>query len=183
MLFMKHFLPTGDELIIRRPEHNDAADLLASFQRLTRETDYLLFTRSESMELDIASEEDYIQSYLDNPNQLLLVAIVQNQIIGSINVNHSGLHKKAHTAEIGIAVEKQWNNMGIGRRLLTAMLRWTESRNALRMVYLHVFSTNEKAMQLYRNFGFMECGRLPNAILQKDGNYVDLVTMYLELKH
>lgn len=182
MRLMKHFLPTGDELIIRRPEHNDAAGLLASFQRLTRETDYLLFTRSESMELDVASEEDYIQSYLDNPNQLLLVAVVQGRIIGSINVNHSGLYKKAHTAEIGIAVEKQWNNMGIGRRLLTAMLRWAESRDNLRMVYLHVFSTNEKAMQLYRNFGFMECGRLPNAILQKDGNYVDLVTMYLELK-
>jgi len=179
---MKHFLPNGDELIIRPPEHNDAAGLLASFQRLTRETDYLLFTRSESEELDLASEEDYIHSYLDNPNQLLLVAVVRGRIIGSINVNHSGLHKKAHTAEIGIAVEKDWNNMGIGRRLLTAMLRWTDSREGLKMVYLHVFSNNEKAMQLYRNFGFMECGRLPYAILQRDGYYVDLVTMYLPLK-
>lgn len=179
---MKHFLPTGDELIIRPPEIKDAAALLASFQRLTRETDYLLFTQSESLELDLASEEDYIQSYLDNPNQLLLVATVKGRIIGSINVNHSGLHKKAHTAEMGIAVESQWNNMGIGRRLITAMLRWAEERPGLQMVSLHVFSPNEKAMQLYRNFGFLECGRLPHAILLKNGTYADLVTMYLQIK-
>lgn len=179
---MKHFLPTGDELIIRPPEIKDAAALLASFQRLTRETDYLLFTQKESLELDLASEEDYIQSYLDNPNQLLLVATVKGRIIGSINVNHSGLHKKAHIAEMGIAVESQWNNMGIGRRLITAMLRWAEERPGLHMVSLHVFSPNEKAMQLYRNFGFMECGRLPQAILLKNGDYADLVTMYRQIK-
>jgi RimJ/RimL family protein N-acetyltransferase len=179
---MKHFLPNGDELIIRPPEINDAANLLASFQRLTRETDYLLFTQRESLELDIASEEDYIQSYIDNPNQLLLVAIVKGRIIGSVNVNHSGLYKKAHTAEMGIAVERQWNNMGIGRRLITAMLRWADERQGLHMIYLHVFSPNEKAMQLYRNFGFMECGRLPQAILQKNGAYADLVSMYLQIK-
>lgn len=179
---MKHFLPNGDELIIRPPEIEDAAALLASFQRLTRETDYLLFTQRESLELDIASEEDYIQSYIDNPRQLLLVAIIKGRIIGSINVNHSGLHKKAHTAEMGIAVESQWNNMGIGRRLITAMLRWAEECTWLQLVYLHVFSPNEKAMQLYRNFGFLECGRLPQSILLQNGTYADLVTMYRQIK-
>ncbi|MFY0252627.1 GNAT family N-acetyltransferase [Chitinophaga sp. 30R24] len=179
---MKHFLPNGDELIIRLPVPEDAAALLASFQRLTRETDFLLFTHSESLELDIDSEEDYIQSYLDNPQQLLLVAIVKNCIIGSLNVNHSGLHKKKHTAEMGIAVESAWNNMGIGRRLITAMLRWAEGQPDLHIISLQVFSTNEKAMQLYRNFGFMECGRLPQGILQNGGHYTDLVTMYKQLK-
>jgi RimJ/RimL family protein N-acetyltransferase len=179
---MKHFLPNGDELIIRPPVPEDAAGLLASFQRLTGETDYLLFTPAESLELDVASETDYIHTYLDNPRQMLLLALVKGEIIGSLNVNHSGLHKKAHTAEIGIAVESQWNNMGIGRRLLTAMFRWAEAQQWLHLVYLHVFSTNEKAMQLYRNFGFLECGRLPQGIMQKDGGYVDLVTMYRQIQ-
>lgn len=179
---MKHFLPNGDELIIRPPVLQDAAGLLASFQRLTRETDYLLFTHRESLELDIHSEQDYIQSYLDNPHQLLLLAIVKGNIVGSVNVNHSGLHKKAHSVEMGIAVESQWNNMGIGRRLMTAMLRWAEERPDLYLLSLQVFATNEKAMQLYRNFGFMECGRLPRGIQQKNGAYVDLVTMYLQIK-
>ena len=179
---MKHFLPNGDELIIRPPEPEDAAGLLASFQRLTRETDYLLFTPAESLELDVASETDYIHTYLDNPSQMLLLAIVKGHIIGSVNVSHSGLHKKAHTAEVGIAVESKWNNMGIGRRLLTAMVRWAEEQPELYLVYLYVFSTNEKAMQLYRNFGFMECGRLPQGIMQRDGVYVDLVTMYRQIQ-
>ncbi|PSL49795.1 RimJ/RimL family protein N-acetyltransferase [Chitinophaga niastensis] len=179
---MKHFLPNGDELIIRSPEPTDAAGLLASFQRLTRETDYLLFTYGESLDLEVESEEDYIQSYLDHPNQLLLVAVVQGKIIGSVNLNQSGHHKKSHTGEMGIAIESAWNNMGIGRRLMTAMLRWAEHHPDLQIIYLNVFSTNEKAMQLYRNFGFMECGRLPQGIIQRNGTYTDLVTMYKRVK-
>ncbi|MEC5148277.1 GNAT family protein [Chitinophaga sp. 212800010-3] len=179
---MKHFLPSGDELTIRPAELSDAAGLLQNFQRATAETDFLLFTPGESLELDLHSEEDYISTYLDNPRQILLLAIVNGRIIGSLNVNHTGFRKKAHTAEMGISVEKAWNNMGIGRRLMTAMLRWAEAQPWLLSITLQVFSNNEKAMQLYRNFGFMECGRIPQAILQKNGGYTDLVTMYLPIK-
>lgn len=179
---MKHFLPTGDELIIREPLISDAAGLLSNFQRMTRETDFLLFTPSESLDLDLASEEDFIQSYLDNPSQLLLLATVKGQIVGSVNVNHTGFRKKNHTGEMGISVESKWQNMGIGRRLITAMLRWAEEQPDLHLITLNVFSSNEKAMQLYRNFGFLECGRIPNGIQQPNGRFVDLITMYRNIK-
>ncbi|GEP90431.1 Protein N-acetyltransferase, RimJ/RimL family [Chitinophaga terrae (ex Kim and Jung 2007)] len=179
---MKHFLPNGDELVIRMPELRDAPGLLSNFQRLTRETEFLLFTHSEAMDLDVASEEDFIRSYLDNPEQLLLLATVRGQIVGSINVNHPGFKKKSHTGEVGISVESKWQNMGIGRRLMTAMLRWADDRPELRLLTLNVFSINEKAMQMYRNFGFMECGRLPHGIQLPDGSYTDLITMYKVIK-
>ncbi|WP_143304529.1 GNAT family N-acetyltransferase [Chitinophaga vietnamensis] len=179
---MRHFLPNGYELVIRPARIEDAAGLLDNFQRMTKETDYLLFTHPEAMELNLASEEQFVQSYLDNPRQLLLVAEVNNKIVGSITVNHSGYDKKAHTAEMGIAVEHAWSNLGIGRRLMTAMIRWAEQQQGLRILYLNVFSTNEKAMQLYRNFGFLESGRLPKGILQREGIYADLVMMYKDLR-
>ena len=179
---MKHFLPNGDELVIRLPLLSDAPGLLSNFQRITKETDNLLFTHRESLDLDIASEEDFIASYLDNPDQLFLLATVKGQIVGSLNVNHSGLKKKNHVAEMGVSVESKWQNMGIGRRLITTMLRWAEEQPGLHILTLQVFSTNEKAMQLYWNFGFLECGRVPNGIKQPDGSYADLVTMYKNLK-
>ncbi|CAL1521590.1 GNAT family N-acetyltransferase [Chitinophaga sp. MM2321] len=179
---MRHFLPNGQELVIRLPKPNDAAGLLANFQRMTRETDFLLFTHSEALDLDLESEEDFINTYLDTPDQLMLVAVVKGLLVGSITVNHSGYRKKAHIAEMGIAVEHAWSNLGIGRRLMTAMIRWAKEHEGLEIIYLNVFSTNEKAMQLYRNFGFMECGRLPQGILQREGHYADLVTMYRRVK-
>ncbi|MBC9931159.1 GNAT family N-acetyltransferase [Chitinophaga qingshengii] len=179
---MRHFLPNGEELIIRPPVITDAIGLLRNFQRMTQETDYLLFTPGEALEMTERSEEDYIRTYLDNPNQLMLVAIVNDTLVGSVTVNHSGYQKKAHIAEMGIAVERAWGSLGIGRRLMTAMLRWAEQHEKIQLIHLQVFGNNDKAMHLYRNFGFLECGRLPNGIQQKDGQYIDLVTMYRRVK-
>lgn len=175
-------MPNGAELIIRPPVVEDALGLLRNFQRMTQETEFLLFTPGEALELNEKSEEDYINTYLKNPDQLMLVAIVNDTLVGSITVNHSGYHKRGHTAEMGIAVERTWGGLGIGRRLMTAMLRWAEQHEKIQLLYLQVFGNNDKAMHLYRNFGFLECGRLPYAIQQKEGQYVDLVTMYRRVK-
>ncbi|WP_160716227.1 GNAT family N-acetyltransferase [Chitinophaga solisilvae] len=179
---MRHFLPNGEELTIRWPEIGDAPGLLANFQRMIGETDFLLFTRQEAGELDVKSEEEFIKSYLNSGDQLMLLAVARDTIVGSVTVNHSGYHKKGHIAEMGIAVERAWGNMGIGRRLMTAMIRWAEAHKKLQIIYLNVFSTNEKAMQLYRNFGFLECGRMPAGIAPRDGEYADLVMMYRRVK-
>ncbi|WP_161964115.1 GNAT family N-acetyltransferase [Chitinophaga flava] len=178
---MRHFLPNGAELIIRQPTTADATGLLDNFQRMTQETDFLLFTYAESLELSQRTEEDYIKTYLGNSDQLMLLAVVEDKVVGSITINHSGYHKKGHTAEMGIAVEHAWSGLGIGRRLMTAMLRWAEQHKKIQLLYLQVFATNDRAMHLYRNFGFQECGRLPNGIELRDGQYVDLVTMYRQV--
>ncbi|WP_212001657.1 GNAT family N-acetyltransferase [Chitinophaga sp. HK235] len=178
---MRHFLPNGAELIIRQPTTADASSLLDNFQRMTQETDFLLFTYAESLELSQRTEEDYIKTYLGNSDQLMLLAVVEDKVVGSITINHSGYNKKGHTAEMGIAVERAWSGLGIGRRLMTAMLRWAEQHKKIHLLYLQVFATNDRAMHLYRNFGFQECGRLPNGIELRDGQYVDLVTMYRQV--
>ncbi|HVI46929.1 MAG TPA: GNAT family N-acetyltransferase [Chitinophaga sp.] len=179
---MRHFLPNGSELTIRLPRISDAAGLLDNFQRMTKEGDFLLFSHAEAMDLDLHSEEDFIGTHLDNPDQLMLIAEVSGLIVGSVTVNNSGYSKKKHTAEMGIAVEHAWSNLGIGRRLMTAMIRWAEEHPDLQVLFLNVFSSNEKAMQLYRNFGFLECGRLPQGIQLRPGAYADLVTMYRRVK-
>ncbi|MGN7819899.1 GNAT family N-acetyltransferase [Chitinophaga sp. 22536] len=179
---MRHFLPNGAELIIRPPVVEDALGLLRNFQRMTQETEFLLFTPGEALELNEKSEEDFIKTYLKNPDQLMLVAMVNDTLVGSITVNHSGYYKRGHTAEMGIAVERAWSGLGIGRRLMTAMLRWAEQHTKIQLIYLQVFGNNDKAMHLYRNFGFLECGRLPYGIQQKEGQYADLVTMYRRVK-
>ncbi|MCW3462881.1 GNAT family N-acetyltransferase [Chitinophaga nivalis] len=178
----KYHLPNGDELIIRIPDITDAPAFLANFQQLTKETDQLLLTHAESLDLDVKSEREFIASYLDDPDRLLLVAEVNGKIIGSVNFTHTGHTKKAHTGEMGIAIEKPWHNLGIGRRLITILIRWAEAHPYLEIVFLQVYASNEKALQLYRNFGFQECGRLPQGIMLRPGVYTDLITMYRRIR-
>ncbi|NIG52888.1 GNAT family N-acetyltransferase [Chitinophaga sp. Cy-1792] len=175
---MRHFLPNGEELVIREARLRDAANLLSNYQRMTTETDYLLLTPQEALELDAESEEAFIKAHIDKHRQLLLVATVNDRIIGAVNVDNTGHDKRPHIGEMGIGVAKAYHGMGVGRRLMTAMLRWAEQHEDISLLYLQVAAANERAMQLYRNFDFHECGRLPDGIQLRPGIYSDLVTMY-----
>lgn len=65
---------------------------------------------------------------------------------------------------------------------MTAMLRWAEIHPTITIIHFNVMAGNENAIQLYRNFDFVECGRLPGGICQPDGSYVDLIMMYKKVK-
>jgi RimJ/RimL family protein N-acetyltransferase len=56
-----------------------------------------------------------------------------------------------------------------------------ESRRAgLKIIVLDVFATNSRARHVYEKVGFREVGKIPKGI-SKDGGYIDLVRMALEL--
>jgi RimJ/RimL family protein N-acetyltransferase len=179
---MRHFLPNGQELFIRPAKPEDAPALLANFHQMVQETDFLLYTLPEAKTINVRSEQGFIQSFGDNSQHLLLLAEAGGEIVGSVSVRQGGFKKQRHTGEMGIAVRHAYWNLGIGRRLMTAMLRWAEAHPAITTIYFNVMASNEKAIQLYRNFDFMECGRLPGGICQPDGSYVDLIMMYKKVK-
>ncbi|WP_298736293.1 GNAT family N-acetyltransferase [uncultured Chitinophaga sp.] len=179
---MRHFLSNGQVLLIRPASEADAPALLANFRQITLETDFLLSTPAEAQAIDLHAEQQFIASFGDNTRHLLLVAEAGGQIVGSVSVRQGGFRKQHHMGEMGIAVQHAYRNLGIGRRLMTAMLRWAEAHPFITIIYFNVMANNEKAIQLYRNFDFMECGRLPGGIHQPDGSYSDLVMMYKKIK-
>jgi [ribosomal protein S18]-alanine N-acetyltransferase len=65
----------------------------------------------------------------------------------------------ADEAEIlTVGVCKDWQRMGIGRRLVEAMARAAKKAEAHRL-HLEVSVTNAPALLLYKRLGFQECGR------------------------
>lgn len=170
-------LANGQSLCIRPVRLEDAPHLLATFQQLVQETDLLLFTYEEAREYDLQKEQAFIQDYLDHPENLFLVAIVDGQIVGSLSVSAAPFHKQQHTAEMGIAILRKYWNLGIGRRMINLMLRWGAAHPQLEMICLKVFSNNEKAIRLYKHLGFAESGLIEKAIRQPDGSYTNLLHM------
>lgn len=179
---MRHFLPNGKQLVIRPPEVRDAQGCLDCFLQLTQETDFLLYTHEEAKAFDLHAEEAFIASYVNHPNHLFLVADVDGEIVGTLTLNQYKFSKQQHTALLGIAVLHKYWNMGIGRRLLTAAIRWVEEHPSIAVIHFEVLANNERAIQLYRNFNFSEHGRIPQAIRQPDGSWVDLVVMSKRIK-
>jgi hypothetical protein len=80
-----------------------------------------------------------------------------------------------HVAELGMFVLKPYRRQGIGRQLLVWMLDWA-TEVGLEKINLAVFTTNQPAIQLYKQFGFLEEGCQRRQIKVGE-EYVDLLLM------
>lgn len=56
-------------------------------------------------------------------------------------------------------VDKNFRDKGIGKLLIKGLLDWAESNPLIEKVSLGVFSTNKRAIALYKKMGFIEEGR------------------------
>lgn len=110
---------------------------------------------------------------------LVRVAEIDGRIAGDCDIRmRRDLEGVGHTGTLDIAVAGGFRGMGIGRRLMQAIL--TEASREIEIVYLDVLSANEAAKRLYASMGFAQCGSFPGMIRRK-GKYYDVERMYLRL--
>jgi len=107
----------------------------------------------------------------------VLVAETEHAVVGYVRVEPlPGPRTASHVQFInGLAVAPRYQRMGVARRLVDAAMAKAGEREA-RKVQLHVLSTNEPAIALYRRAGFVEEGRLLRQF-RLDGRYVDDLIM------
>lgn len=100
---------------------------------------------------------DLWRKRLERPSGVVLVATVQGEVVGN-----AGLHPfpapSAHIAMLGISIAVDWQGRGVAARLMEALLGQAD-RCGLERVQLEVYADNERAIRLYRRFGFVEEGR------------------------
>jgi RimJ/RimL family protein N-acetyltransferase len=100
-------------------------------------------------------------------------------------IGHCGLHnldQVAHACELGIEIgDRACQGKGYGRDTVRLLLDYAFRHMNLNRVWLETHSENERAIRCYRACGFIEEGRLRQAIWI-DGRYVDRVVMGI-LRH
>lgn len=174
---MRYLLANGQYLRIREASVADAARLLTLFRQAVTESENLMTTPEEANSLTLEQEKEFVASYERNTNNLFLVSEVNDQLAGTLSVTQARLKKQAHVAEFGIVILRAFWNMGIARRMMTVMEHWVEEHPLIRYLHLSVLSTNEKAIHLYRNFGFREEGLKQRTVRARDGFYQDILLM------
>lgn len=174
---MEYTIQGGQQIIIREARTEDAEKLLKTAKKIINEQGFAL-TSPEEFNYTIEQEKKFIQSHLENPREILFVADVSGEIIGMLDVRCCSRKKLAHTVEFGMSVLKEWRNKGIGGFLLRELIDWGDKNNIIEKITLQVFANNERAIYLYKKFGFKEEGRQVKAIKFDDGKYVDNVLMY-----
>ena len=156
-------------IAIRRAEPADAEQC----QRMYRNTNVY----SGTLQLPHPSVEMWTER-LRTPdvNRHLLVALIDDVIVGTGGLHCEPHARRRHAAGIGIGIAEDFARQGIGTALLREMISLADQWLGILRLELTVFSDNAAAIGLYRKFGFEREGTHKSYAL-RNGVYVDVDAM------
>ena len=162
--------PPGVE--IRAGTWRDARGLLELLGRVGAEGRYI---RSERVTPERARR--IRRSLRDpwTPEAANIVAVADSKVIGSLGIAREVTRETRHVASLGMAVAEEWRGRGVGSALLAEAFRWAEWAG-IEKIALSVYPHNQRAINLYKKFGFVEEGRL-SGHSKKSSGYEDEVLM------
>jgi RimJ/RimL family protein N-acetyltransferase len=174
-------LRTGEAASIRSAVASDAAAVCDLYRDVDATTDFLV-TQADERDVDPASRARWIARYAEDPGGLLVLAVVEGLLVGMLDCRTQPRRRMSHVTDLGMEVRSGWRGRGVGTALLEATLDWARAHPTVEKVALGVFSTNTRAIALYRRLGFVEEGRDVREYRFGPGRYVDNVRMALFVK-
>ena len=142
-------LRDGRGATIRPATVDDAPQVQENINSIGAEVVYIL---AESVGNDLDAERDWIRQF-DGVSSVLFVAEVDGMIVGQGDVHPGRPPKESHVGTIGIAIRDGYREVGLGRALMERLLEWMRDRQ-FHKACLEVFSTNARAIALYKACGF-----------------------------
>jgi putative acetyltransferase len=157
------------EIVIRRAEPSDAEAFAAVFRSREAALGTLQNTYPSVAQWTERLSRNSALNYA-------LVALAGDEIVG-----HAGLHgnenpRRAHAWHLGISVRDDWQGRGVGTKLMEALIDLADNWLGALRVELTVYTENERALKLYRRFGFEIEGTYRGYSL-RGGAYTDTYAM------
>lgn len=162
-------------LKLRCPNQTDALALSKLRLVIDEETEYLDREPGECY-LSAKDFEEVISDDLKEDRKLFLIAEVDNKIVGYARCIGKELSRFRHQAEFGICILKNYWGYGIGKQLISNIVDWADNAG-IEKITLTVVEENTKAINLYKQYGFVEEGLLIRDRKHKDGHYYNTLIM------
>lgn len=159
-----------EECMIKSIGEEDAGALIICHKETSKETNFLL---RHPEEIDTCEEEErkLLRTILDSERDIMLGAYWHHELVGYASITCvKDCAKTRHRASFAIALKKKAWGIKIGSILMHECLNIAHSAG-YEQIELAVDAENEKAIALYKKFGFIEYGKLEHVFRQKDGTY------------
>ena len=155
---------------VRKVRRRDADSVIRLWQGIADERKFVVTER-----VSPERRKRWIRS-IDDSGLLWILAEAGEELAGTLTLSRYGnLAKTKHIRELEIGIAKPFRGIGVGTALMDCAIRWADRRK-VKKVILSVFSTNGRALSLYKKFGFLREGTRKKQYLI-DGEYVDEVMM------
>ena len=140
---------------IRRGVIGDAPALLEFFKKVGAETDFLMMDEN-GLGMTVTEETEFLKQYNDPRRGLYLVATNENgDIVGqsAITQDYPDRKKAEHIYGFGIAILKDYWGIGLATKMMEQIINYAKQIGVVRLD-LFVITTNDRAIKLYKKFGF-----------------------------
>ncbi len=173
---MKYSLKNGKSVTIRKPEVDDAEEIISVISIADEETVFLARNPGE-FQSTLENEKNVIREVLNSTDIEWFIAEFEDKVVGQCSVGLvRGYQRYRHRAGVAFVLLEEYCNIGIGGKMMEECLKWCNENNVTQ-VELDVVKNNERALKMYQNFGFEIVGTIPNALRYSDGTCVDEYTM------
>jgi ribosomal protein S18 acetylase RimI-like enzyme len=117
-------------------------------------------------------------SYWKSPGHEVFVAEQDGEILGTYYMRANQRGGGAHVANCGYMTAPAASGQGVARAMCAHSLAHARARGFRAMQFNFVVGSNERAVALWRSFGFEIVGRLAQAFEHPRLGLVDAVVMY-----
>ncbi|GAU80111.1 GNAT family acetyltransferase YhhY [Fusibacter sp. 3D3] len=163
------------QINIRKVEKTDSNQIINLMKKLSVQTKYMLRELDEVND-DILEQEKRIEGMLSDPRTLYLVAVADTTVIGMIISSSSALSRIKHISDIIIGVDRAYWSIGVGSKLMEALIKWAEDIGLKRLT-LEVVEDNIKAIKLYEKYDFkIEGTKIADHFIGND-TYLNTIVM------
>jgi ribosomal protein S18 acetylase RimI-like enzyme len=172
-------LKTGEKIIIRHITESDIDGVWNNFNEVVEEGLYLpvLFPVKSRFEK---------QSWYNNlhkEKEICIVAVHSdlknpNNVLGQCEISSLDWDAATHVGSLGIIVQKSYRDLGIGFQLIDMAIREAKNLNKKEKIILSCFSSNKRALFLYKKMGFKIIGKREKQFYM-DSKYHDEILMEL----
>lgn len=144
----------GEEITLRPAAPDDSSAIMSTVRSISPERSYVLM---EQYGKDEKSAREYILG-MDRQNNLLLVAIANNAVIGclaALQADYGRRPRSAHILNVGLHLIEAYRGLGIGTGLLDYAIGWAREHGFKKLTAC-IFTKNKRSLHVFSKAGFKE---------------------------
>lgn len=162
-------LKNGEKVVLRHLKKSDVEGIWNNFNDVIEEGIYLPVFYPVRTQIE---KESWYHN-IKKENEICVIAEIPeisppDNIIGHCEISNSEWDAASHVGLLGIIIKKNYRDLSIGRNLIDMTIKESKKLNHKEKIILSCFSTNKRAIHLYKKLGFRIVG------IRKNQFYIDL---------